>query len=127
MISLGKIRGFQGRRGEVAAEIKTDFPERFAAGAEFVLTRDGAEPRGYLLENAWFHKGKVILKFAGVDSISEAEALAGFEVMISRSQRKELPAGSFYLDDLIGCNVLEDGRLIGMVSDWEDTGGGILL
>jgi len=128
MISLARVRGFQGRRGEVAAEIKTDFPERFAAGAKFFLTRQGAtESREYLLENAWFHKGNLILKFAGVNSISDAEGLRDCEVMVTRSERKQLPPGNFYLDDLIGCKVLEGDRLRGSVRDWEDTGGGILL
>jgi 16S rRNA processing protein RimM len=128
-ISVARICGSQGRRGEVAAEIKTDFPERFTPGARFLLAKDPAagEPREYVVENAWAHKGKIILKFAGVDSISSAEALTGFELLVAKSQRKELPAGNFFLDDLIGCRVMEDQREIGVVADWEDTGGAVLL
>ena len=128
-ISVARICGSQGRRGEVAAEIKTDFPERFTPGARFLLAKNPAagERREYVVEKAWPHKGKMILKFAGVDSISSAEALTGLELMVAKSQRKELPAGSFFLDDLIGCRVMEHQREIGTIADWEDTGGAVLL
>ena len=129
LVSVGRVRGSQGRRGEVAVELKTDFPERFAAGAKFLLAKDesAGDGREYTLKDAWPHKGKVILKFAGVDTISDAEALTGLEVMIPSSQRKQLPAGSYYLGDLIGCRVIEGELEVGQITDWEDTGGGILL
>ena len=130
LVSVGRIRGPQGRRGEVAVEIKTDFPERFAAGANFLLTCDATgkgNTRDYRVEQAWFHKGNVILKFAGVESISDAEALQGLEVMIPRAQRKEVPAGMYYLADLIGCRVLEADSEIGVVGDWEETPAGVVL
>lgn len=127
LILVGRVRHTQGRRGEVAAEILTDFPERFAAGAKFLLVKGTTAPREYVVEEAWFHKGQVILKFAGVGSISEAELLRGYDVLIPSAERKELPAGTFYLGDLIDCRVMEGEREIGRVVDWEDTGGGILL
>jgi len=130
MISVARVCGSQGRRGEVAVEIKTDFPERFAPGVRFLLAKSNSasiEPREYVVENAWPHKGKMILKFAGVDSISDAEALSGLEVLIAHGERKRLPEGNYYLDDLIGCRVIEGERDLGQVADWEDTGGGILL
>lgn len=130
LISVARVRHTQGRRGEVAAEILTDFPERFAAGASFLLRKkdapDGAA-REYAVEDAWFHKGQVILKFVGVNGISDAELLVGDEVMIPATERSPLPDGTYYLDDLVGCRLVETGRQIGRVADWEDTGGGILL
>jgi 16S rRNA processing protein RimM len=129
LISVARVRHTQGRRGEVAAEILTDFPERFKAGAKFVLAKRGgsAAAREFLVEDVWFHKGQVILKFAGVGSISDAEQLIGDDVMIPAAERSELPSGTFYLDDLVGCRVVENGLEIGRVADWEDTGGGFLL
>jgi 16S rRNA processing protein RimM len=130
VVRVARVRRTQGRRGEVAAEILTDFPDRFASGARFLLAKDsetGADPREYFLEDAWFHKGQVILKFAGVENISEAEKLLGSDVLIPRTDRKPLPEGSVYLDDLIGCRVLQERMELGRVADWEDTGGGILL
>lgn len=133
LVCVARIRSTQGRRGEIAAEILTDFPDRFVAGASFVLRRGatGGEPVPYRVDDAWFHKGGVILKFAGVDSISQAETLVGCEVLIARSERRELPAGSVYMPDLIGCDIVEGGveggKVIGRVTNWEEPGGVALL
>jgi 16S rRNA processing protein RimM len=95
----------QGRRGEVAAELHTDFPERFRERRRlFALDKDGHR-RELRLEDFWPHKGLIVLKFAGVDSISAAEGLAGWEIQIPRSQRAPLEPGSAYVADLIGCRV----------------------
>jgi 16S rRNA processing protein RimM len=73
------------------------------------------------LEEHWFHKGGVVLKFAGVESISDAEQLAGMELQVPREQRVELEAGAAYVSDLVGCKVLvqaADGLVaIGTVTD----------
>jgi 16S rRNA processing protein RimM len=111
------VLGPQGRRGEVAAELHTSFPERFAERKEFSgLAKDGSR-RKLQLEEHWFHKGNVILKFAGVDSISDAEQLAGMELQIPAEQRAELEDGTAYVSDLVGCSVLVGGLAIGAVSD----------
>jgi 16S rRNA processing protein RimM len=96
----------QGNRGEVGAELHTDFPERFAERRRvFALGSDGRR-RELQLEDFWPHKGRMILKFAGVDSISQAEELAGAEIQIAAGDRAELEAGSSYVSDLVGCAVL---------------------
>ncbi len=96
----------QGRRGEVAAEIHTDFPERFDERRRlFALAEDGRR-QPLQLEDFWLHKGFVVLKFAGVDSISAAEGLVGREIQIPRSQRAQLEPGSMYVSDLVGCTVI---------------------
>ena len=98
--------GPQGRRGEVAAELHTSFPERFAERRElFGLAADGSR-RELQLEEHWFHKGHVVLKFAGVESISDAERLAGMELQIPEEQRTELKAGAAYISELAGCEVV---------------------
>jgi len=98
--------GPQGRRGEVAAELHTSFPERFAERRELSgLAADGSR-RPLQLEEHWFHKGHVVLKFAGVNSISDAELLAGMELQIPEEQRAELEAGAAYTSDLVGCEVV---------------------
>ena len=73
-LTIGRIRKAHGRRGEVAAEILTDFPDRFGAGAELLLS-SGPSTETRSLEASRFHKGCVILKFAGCDSIAAAETL----------------------------------------------------
>ena len=109
--------GPQGRRGEVAAELHTSFPERFAERHELSgLAKDGSR-RELQLEEHWFHKGHVVLKFAGVESISDAERLAGIELQIPAEQRAELEAGEAYVSDLVGCEVVNRGSVVGVVAD----------
>ena len=100
----------QGRDGELIAEILTDFPERFAERHQFtLLSPDEKTQRPVELENHWLHKGRVVLKFAGIDSISDAETLRGFDVAIPRDQRAPIDDDSFYIDDLIGCHIINVG------------------
>lgn len=93
----------QGRRGEVAAELHTDFPERFPERKRlYALAPDGAR-RELRLEESWPHLRHYILKFSGVDSISEAEALVGCELQIPADERTQLEPGAVYVSDLAGC------------------------
>jgi len=109
----------QGRRGEVAGEVYSDIPGRFTVGMKLLsLPREPDVLRRELeVEDLWPHKGLVVLKFAGVDSISEAETLVGCELQVPRSQRSELQAGWNYVSDLVGCAVLDHGREIGRLED----------
>ena len=107
----------QGRRGEVAAELLTDFPERFAERRRlFALRRDGTR-RELQVESHWPHKGRMVFKFAGVDSISAAEELKGCELQIAEAERAELEAGPAYVGDLIGCVVSDGGRELGEIAE----------
>jgi 16S rRNA processing protein RimM len=109
----------QGRRGEVAGEVLSNIPGRFVVGMKLLaLPRAPNGPRRELeVEGLWPHKGLLVLKFAGVDSISEAETLVGCELQLPRSQRSKLQAGWNYISDLIGCTVLDHGREIGRIED----------
>ncbi len=101
------------------AELHTDFPERFEERRQLSgLAPDGSR-RELQLEEHWFHKGGVVLKFAGVESISDAEQLARFELQVPQEQRTELEAGAAYVSEIVGCEVwIEDGqRFLGSVSD----------
>jgi 16S rRNA processing protein RimM len=98
----------QGRHGEVLADILTDFPERFAATRGAFLRRgEGNAPSPVVIEKTWLHKGKVVLKFALVDSISAAEELRGMELLIPASERMSLDGDATYIGDLIGCSVVD--------------------
>lgn len=116
-VTIAKVTKTQGRKGEVAAVLLTDFPERFAARKRlFVLDRH--DQRSKLeLEDHWFHKGGVVLKFAGVDSISQAETLVGCEIQIPLAERTELTDDSVYVSDLVGCTVSDAGREIGQIEN----------
>lgn len=111
----------QGRRGEVAAELHTAIPERFTPGMRlWALPRDGGKDmarRELQVEEFWPHKEWLVLKFAGVDSISQAEELIGCELQVPRSERAKLEAGWSYVSELIGCRVLDHGRDIGKIED----------
>jgi 16S rRNA processing protein RimM len=116
-VTIAKVTKTQGRVGEVTAALLTDFPERFQTRRRlFALSRSN-ERRELQLESHWFHKGQVVLKFAGVDSISQAEGLVGCEIQVRFSERAELEEGSVYLSDLKGCLVYDAGREIGRVED----------
>ena len=118
-ITLARVVKTQGRRGEVASEILSDIPERFVVGMKLLaLPREQSASRRELeVEELWPHKGLLVLKFAGVDSISEAETLVGCELQLPRSQRSELEAGWNYVSDLVGCSVLDHDRVLGSIED----------
>jgi len=117
----------QGRWGEVAAEVHSDVPERFVEGLRLLAllanpdkSSDAAanEVRRELkIESLWPHKEFLVLKFAGVDSISDAEALVGSELQLPRSERGQLEPGWNYVHDLIGCAVHDSGNEIGHIED----------
>lgn len=111
--------GPQGRRGEVLADLHTDFPERFEERRQlWGLAQDGSRQE-LQLEEHWFHKGGVVLKFAGVDSISDAERLAKWEIQVPSDQRSKLEPGSAYVNEIVGSDVwINQGqRFLGRVSE----------
>ena len=114
-VTLARIVKPQGRRGEVAADLSTDFPERFADRRRLWAESPQGERRQFELEDFWPHKGRIVLKFRGVDSISAAEELAGWEIQIPRDERVPLEPGATYVSDLVGCQVVADGRDLGPV------------
>lgn len=100
----------QGRVGEVAAEILTDFPERFADRRRLFLLDESGSRRELHLQNFWSHKQRLILKFAGIDSINDAEALVGGEIQIPTQERAQLEEEAAYISDLVGCRVAVQGK-----------------
>jgi len=103
----------------VLAELHTDFPELFAEREKLWCVAADDRRRELRLEEHWFHKGGVVLKFVGVDSISDAERLAGCELQVPREERAELEADAAYINDIVGCDVwINDGRrFLGRVRD----------
>lgn len=107
---LARLVRPQGRRGELTAEILTDFPERFHQRRRLYLIppeRVGTRPREVELENFWFLRSRIVLKFCGIDSINEADAIRGYSVAIPSEERAPLEPGSVYAGDLIGCHVID--------------------
>lgn len=109
---MARILRARGNKGEVAAEILTDFPERLTKLREVFLgaQQSGGEPRRFVLKSCWLnqnHRGQIVFHFEGVNSISDAEKLRGFEVLLPLEQRVSLPAGQYFVSELIGCSVFE--------------------
>lgn len=137
-ITVARILRPQGRRGEVAAQILTSFPERLTRMSFAGLWDGKTAPRQTAVRSCRLtmsRGGQAIFHFEGSDSISDAEKLVGLEVQIPLSDRMQLPAGSYYVADLIGCEVREivrekarenareeDGAVIGRVRDVQFTG-----
>jgi|SRR6267142_2283185 len=110
---MARILRARGNKGEVAAELLTDFPERLTKLKEVFVGQAGGktEPRLMALKSCWLsqnHRGQIVFHFEGVNSISDAEKYRGLEVLLPFEQRVTLPAGQYFVSDLIGCSVFED-------------------
>jgi len=116
-ITLAVVIKTQGRRGEVAVELHTDVPDRFRQNMPlWALAKDG-QRREVLVEDLWPHKSLLVLKFQGIETISDAEPLIGAELQLPRSERAELEPGWTYLSDLVGCRVFDGQREVGEIED----------
>jgi 16S rRNA processing protein RimM len=117
-ITLARVVKTQGRHGEVAAETHSDVPGRFAEGMKlFALPKAEDVRRELEVEDLWPHKSLVVLKFRGVDSMSDAELLIGSELQVPAAERAGLEPGWNYVSDLIGCTVLDHTREVGRIED----------
>jgi 16S rRNA processing protein RimM len=115
---LGRIVGPFGRVGEVKLYPYTDFPERIGEYETLTLRMPDGRSQTREVERARPHKGVILVKLGGVDSIDEAEALRDAEVWIDASQAAPLPEGHYYLHDLIGLQVVApDGEVLGEISE----------
>ena len=114
-VAVAHILRPRGNKGEVAAELLTDFPQRLTALREAFLgsSREQAEPRCVQIKSCWLsqnHRGQAVFHFEGCSSISDAETLRGLDVLLPIEQRVTLPAGQYFISDLIGCSVFECAR-----------------
>ena len=125
-IVLAHLLRPQGRKGELLAELFTDFPERFEEQRRVFLAAPGfdgdqAEARAVEVAAFWLpvgkNDGRVVLKFDGIDTISEAETVAGLDAVIPRGERLPLEDESVYISELIGCTVYDGPQEIGVVRD----------
>jgi 16S rRNA processing protein RimM len=126
-LAVARVVRPQGRRGEVLAEPLTDSSLRFQGLLRVFLEIPGKPPQSIRVENVWSHKGRVVIKFSGVDSIASASRLKGRHVLILAEERMALPPNHYYLWELQGCRVVTErlGRRVevGTVTGIEPTGG----
>ncbi len=124
LIVVARVARTRGLRGEVVADLYTDFPERFEALEQLIAIAPDGNRRSLQIEEHWFQGNRIILKFADYDSIEEAGELAGYQLAVPASERIELPKDHFYEWELAGCRVEAlDGKLIGVVREVMHTGG----
>lgn len=117
-ITLARIVKTQGRHGEVAAEVHSDVPDRFSEGMKLLaLDKSGGSREELEIEGLWPHKGLLVLKFRGVDSMNSAGALIGSELQVPVAARAQLDRGWNYVSDLVGCLVFDRGREVGRIED----------
>jgi 16S rRNA processing protein RimM len=125
-IVLAHLLRPQGRKGEVLAELFTDFPERFEEPTRVFLAPSGFEGEGSEARPAqvvafWLpvgkNQGRIVLQLAGIETISDAEAVAGLDVLVPREERLPLEDDSVYISELIGCTVYDGATAIGVVED----------
>ncbi len=125
-IVLAHLLRPQGRKGELLAELFTDFPERFEERRQVFLAPSGfegeaAQARAAEVVSFWLpvgkNEGRIVLQFAGVDTISLAEGLAGLEVIVPDEERMPLDDDSVYIGELIGCTVYDGSAAVGVIRD----------
>jgi len=125
-VVLARLLRPQGRKGELLAELLTDFPERFKERPQVFLAPSdfngsSSEARRAEITSSWLpvgkNKGRIVLHFAGIDSISIAESIAGLEVIVPREERLPLDRDSVYVSDLIGCVVYDGSVKIGVIEN----------
>src|SRR5581483_2730632 len=126
-ITIARVQKTQGRIGEVFAELFTDFPELFEQRHKLFVLPEKGERRELELEDHWFHKGGVVLKFQGIETIDDAENLLRGEVQIPQQDRAPLEEGATYVSDLVGCELFEmtgsQARKVGVVADVDFSAG----
>lgn len=113
---VGRVARAHGNRGHVIVNPETDFPEqRYRVGQILLVGSDPGVPRKIVAVR--FHQGRPIVGLEGVETMSAAEQLAGAEIRVPAGDLGELPAGTFYRHDLVGCEVSDrSGAVLGRVT-----------
>lgn len=128
LITVAHIVKARGLRGEVVADLLTDFPERFAGLTSLIGLNEDGTRRSLQIEEQWLHGDRIVFKFAGFDGVDEAKELVGYALALPADERIELPQDSFYDWELAGCRVETiGGAHVGEVRNIMRTGGVQLL
>jgi 16S rRNA processing protein RimM len=119
-VQVARILRARGNKGEVAAELLTDFPARLATMAQVYIAKERQDPQPITLQRFWVnqsHPGQGVFHFAGCKDISAAEKFRGYDVFLPFEERVQLPVGQYFVTDLIGCTVFETAKQLGSVRD----------
>ena len=124
LVAIARIARPRGIRGELVAEILTDFPERFEGLENATAVFASGDRRELKIQNAWFQNERIVLKFEGIESIEAGEELRGAEICVGESDAVELEEGEFFDWQLEGCTaVTVEGGTLGTVKEVMRTGG----
>ena len=127
-VAIANIVRTRGLRGEVVADILTDFPERFDRLETVTVILSGTKRLDLKIEKFWFQSGRIVLKFAGYDSIESAEVLRNSEICVPESEAVSLDDGEYFDWQLAKCEVETiEGQQIGKVREVMRTGGTEIL
>jgi 16S rRNA processing protein RimM len=128
LIIVARAVKTRGLKGELVANLLTDFPERFEGLTQLLGVAPSGECKELKLESHWFQNDRLVLKFAGYDTIESAQTLVGYEFGLPETERVQLPKDEFYDWELEGCSVeIENGAPVGNVREVMRTGGVELL
>ena len=127
LVVIARAVRTHGLKGEIVAELLTDFPERFEDVDELILVSPAGKRDSGQLEGFWFQKNRVVLKLAGYDDVDRAKELVGYDFAIPESDRVPLEEDEFYDWELEGCTVKAGDKSIGEVRSVMRTGGAALL
>ncbi|HVS20441.1 MAG TPA: ribosome maturation factor RimM, partial [Pyrinomonadaceae bacterium] len=128
LIAVARVVKVRGLRGELVADLLTDFPDRFDNLQSLIAVAPDGSKRSLQIEEHWLYRDRIVFKFAGYDSIDVAKELVGYELAVPASERIELPQDQFYDWELAGCRVETiDAKAIGTVREVMRTGGVELL
>lgn len=122
-VTLAHLVKTQGHRGELAADVLTDIPGRFDALTRVSLLHPSGRRLEATLTRHRPHQERVVLGFAEIPDMTGAQAWVGAAVQVPRAERAPAPAGEFYVDDLVGCELWDGERSVGRVSSIEAVAG----
>ena len=124
LVAIARIAKPRGLIGEVVADILTDFPERFEGLENVTAVLENGERRELKIEDHWFQNERIVLKFAQVDSIEDAESIRNSEICVAETDAVALDEDEYYDWQLEGCEIVTvDGETIGKVRELMRTGG----
>ena len=120
LILVGRVARAHGNKGQVIVNPETDFPgDRFAEGNVLVVDQGGQQVERRIA-SVRFQQGRPIIALDGVETMDDAEALAGADLKMPAETLAPLPGGTYYRHDLVGCEVrTKDGQVVGKVTDVE--------
>ena len=122
LLLVGRVARPHGLRGQIVVNPESDFPDQRFKPGQVLLVGPPDRTEAREIREVRFHQGRPILALAGVETVEEAEALAGTELWVPQSTIEPLPAGTYYRHDLIGCEVRDSaGALLGRVTAIEGT------